>query len=680
MKRIIVLVLGLFFLLGAHIAMNCALSAETVDHKADGDTAKKGPETDTLVEITSSEIASQMLEPNMIPKFANEISNPPPVYIPTIVAGKTTVHNYTIEAAEFEQQILPPPFPKTRVLGYGGMAKDAISGVKLGFVRNAPGPSFEAVKGIPINVLWINNITSPCMFPVDPTIHWADPNEISMSKSDMHMLHTRTLDTNSLDMRSMEEKNKSSIINYNDTDVQYPVPMVPHLHSGEVQSTSDGGPEAWFTADGKHGPTYYTYASTQPNAAVYHYPNEQPATTLWYHDHALGLTRINVLPGLAGFYLLRDDNDSIARLLPKGKYEMPLVIQDRIFKQDGSLYFPSDSEVPNEHPCWKPEFFGNVIIVNGKAWPNMNVDRGQYRFRILDGSNARFYNLSFSNGMSFTQIGSDGGYLQAPISLKSLLVAPGERADILVDFSNFEQGTKIILINNANAPFPDGDSCDPESVGQIMQFTVTKDTGYSPAALPVILNPALATFPSLTSPNKTRILTLTEVKDEEDHPIELLLDGQNWTAPISELPVLGTTEDWIVVNPTDDTHPIHLHLVQFQLISRQKFDAERYSDDWEKLNGEPPLKGPTKQLDLTKYLEGEIVGPKPNERGWKDTIQMNHDEATKIRMRFAPIDGSTDYSFDATQGPGYVWHCHILDHEDNEMMRPYKVVARSRAI
>lgn len=174
MKRIIVLVLGLFFLLGAHIAMNCALSAETVDHKADGDTAKKGPETDTLVEITSSEIASQMLEPNMIPKFANEISNPPPVYIPTIVAGKTTVHNYTIEAAEFEQQILPPPFPKTRVLGYGGMAKDAISGVKLGFVRNAPGPSFEAVKGIPINVLWINNITSPCMFPVDPTIHWAD--------------------------------------------------------------------------------------------------------------------------------------------------------------------------------------------------------------------------------------------------------------------------------------------------------------------------------------------------------------------------------------------------------------------------------------------------------------------------------------------------------------------------
>jgi spore coat protein A, manganese oxidase len=671
---IIVLVLGLIFLLGFHIAMNCALS--TVDHKADGDTAKKGLATDTLVK-TSSEIEPQMLEPIMIPKFTNEISNPPPVYIPTVVAGKTTVHNYTIEAAEFEQQILPPPFPKTKVLGYGGMAKDAISGVKLGFVRNAPGPSFEAVKGIPINVHWINNITSPCMFPVDPTIHWADPNEISMNKLDMHMVHTLTLDTNSSDMRSTEEDNKSSIINYNDTDVQYPVPMVPHLHGGEVQSTSDGGPEAWFTADGKHGPTYNTYASTQPNAAVYHYPNEQPATTLWYHDHALGLTRINVLPGLAGFYLLRDENDSIAQLLPTGKHEMPLVIQDRIFKENGSLYFPSDSEVPNEHPCWKPEFFGNVIIVNGKAWPNMNVDRGQYRFRILDGSNARFYNLSFSNGMSFTQIGSDGGYLQAPVPLKSLLIAPGERADILVDFSNLDPGTKIILINNANAPFPDGDSCDPESVGQIMQFTTTKDAGYSPVALPAILNPALATFPSLTSPNKTRILTLTEVKDEGDHPLELLLDGQNWAAPISEQPALGTTEDWIVVNPTDDTHPIHLHLVQFQLISRQKFEAEKYLDDWKKLNGEPPLKGPTKQLDLTKYLEGEIVGPEPNERGWKDTIQMNHDEATKIRMRFAPIDGRTNYSFDATEGPGYVWHCHILDHEDNEMMRPYKVVPRS---
>lgn len=671
--KLIVVVLGLIFILGAHIAMNSAVSAENVAYKADGETAKQGPAKGTLANLTVYENESQLLQPTKIPKFANEISNPPPVYIPTVVSGKTAIYNYTVEVAEFYQQILPFPFPKTRVLGYGGIAKDAISGAKIGFVRNAPGPSFEAVKGIPINVCWINNITSPCMFPVDPTIHWADPNKISMQKLDMQMMNT----THTSFTQAADDENKSSIINYNDTDIQYPVPMVPHLHGAEVQSTSDGGPEAWFTVDGKHGPTYSTYASTEPNAAVYHYPNEQPATTLWYHDHALGLTRINVLAGLAGFYLLRDDNDSIAKLLPKGKYEMPLVIQDRMFKQDGSLYLPSDSEVPNEHPRWKPEFFGNVVIVNGKAWPNMNVDRGQYRFRILDGSNARFYNLSFSNGMSFTQIGSDGSYLQAPVILKSLLVSPGERADILVDFSNLEPGARIILTNNANAPFPDGDSCDPESVGQIMQFTVTKDAGYSPAALPAILNPDLTTFPSLKSPNKTRILTLTEVKDEGDHPLEVLLDGHNWSAPISELPVLGTTEDWIIVNPTDDTHPIHLHLVQFQLIGRQKFDAERYLDDWEKLNGEPPLKGPTKQLDLTKYLDGKMVGPEPDERGWKDTIRANHDEITKIRMRFAPIDGRTNYSFDATQGPGYVWHCHILDHEDNEMMRPYRVVARS---
>jgi FtsP/CotA-like multicopper oxidase with cupredoxin domain len=159
-------------------------------------------------------------------------------------------------------------------------------------------------------------------------------------------------------------------------------------------------------------------------------------------------------------------------------------------------------------------------------------------------------------------------------------------------------------------------------------------------------------------------------------PLEILLNGQKWHAPISETPVLGSIEDWIIVNPTMDTHPIHLHLTQFQLVSRQKLDTVKYYADWVALNGEPPFHHETPQeLAVAQYLKGKPKMAEPQEMGWKDTVQMNPGEMTIIRVKFAPIDGSASYPFDATIGPGYVWHCHILDHEDNEMMRPYIVVA-----
>ena len=133
-----------------------------------------------------------------------------------------------------------------------------------------------------------------------------------------------------------------------------------------------------------------------PNAAVYYYPNDQEPTTLFYHDHALGITRLNVASGLAGFWKIKDLCDPIDNKLPSGKYDIPLAIQDRSFNTDGSMWFPTEGNNPDVHPYWNPEFFGNTIMVNGKLWPNLNVDRGQYFFRIVDGSNARFYNMSLT--------------------------------------------------------------------------------------------------------------------------------------------------------------------------------------------------------------------------------------------------------------------------------------------
>jgi len=603
-----------------------------------------------------------LLDTLSIPKFENQLTGPPPVYAPKVITsqGKVIRHEYTVAMASFKEQVLPPSMNLlTTVWGYGGTANDAITGESLGFVQSSPGPTFEAVRGIPIQVEWQNTISSPYMFPVDPTIHWANPNNM--------------------------EKPNSPFPAYPPgyPDAQTPVPLVTHLHGGQNQSFSDGGPNQWFTSNGKHGSDYSTYMGTNSNSAIYYYPNTQQPTTLWYHDHALGLTRLNVASGLAGFYLIREPsggNDKVAAQLPMGKYEMPLVIQDRMFNTDGSLYYPTVGTTPSINPYWNDTFLGNVILVNGKAWPNMNVDRGQYRFRILNGSNSRFYLLTLSNGSSFIQIGSDGGYLKSPASLTSLLLAPAERADIIVDFSSLPAGTTLVL-QNTIVTISDH-STNASTVGQIMQFTATNQTGTTPFDLtkaPTPFNPTLtgASFPTLPSPSKQRILTMFANMTSNGTPTQALLDGQMWDAAISETPQLGTTEEWILVNPTMDVHPIHLHLIQFQLVQRQTLNSDAYYTDWISLNGTPPFSAPTKGVSNIESYLSNPVSPQPYETGWKDTITVNSGEAVTIRVRFAQQDGS-DFPFDATQGPGYVWHCHLLEHEDNEMMRPYKVTGKTQ--
>jgi spore coat protein A, manganese oxidase len=610
--------------------------------------------------------SQELLDPATIPKWVNQLDGPPPVFVPENILdndGNIIRQDYVVSVAEFYQQILPTVdaegnptgFAPTKVWGYGGEAMDTVTGENLGTVYSTPGPTFEAIQGIPTQVKWVNNLVDaednplPHLFVVDPTLHWANPNGLEKPTAPV----------------------TAPFFPPGYPDAQTPVPIVTHLHGGEVPSASDGHPDAWWTPNSLHGPAYNSVTPTDANAAVYNYPNSQPPTTLWYHDHALGITRMNVLAGLAGFYLLRNPSSTVAELLPSGEYEVPLVIQDRSFLSDGSIYFPSEGNNPTIHPYWQPAYLGNTIMVNGKVWPNMNVKQGLYRLRLLDGSNARFYSFSFSNGMSFQQIGTDGGYLKSPVELTSLILAPAERADILVDFSNIPAGETVTLQNSALTDF----QAEGETLGQIMQFTVTNETGFTPKLLPSNLNPTLADdFPSLPPPEKERILTLTE-ETGPNGQLALLLDGQKWGAPISETPVLGTTEDWVIANPTLDPHPIHLHLVQFQIVYRQGFNSSAYLSDWKALNGEPPLDHPTKNVpSLDPYLIGEPADPPPNEQGWKDTAIAYNDKVTVIRIRFTSQDGS-DFPFDATVGPGYVWHCHILDHEDNEMMRPLTLTA-----
>ncbi|WP_040413507.1 multicopper oxidase [Desulfosporosinus sp. OT] len=589
------------------------------------------------------------LDPTTIPKFKNEFSVPP-VYMPTVVkhprTGKIKSHDYEVTVSQFTQQILPIGFPETTVWGYGGKVRIPETNEIIPDFRSTPGPTFEAKRHIPINVQWSNNLTEPHPLAVDPTLHWADPNKMGMPMPPFPAFPPGF------------------------PLAQSPVPTVPHLHGGETEPSSDGYPEAWFTAgEAITGPAFVK--------SRYHYVNEQEPTTLWYHDHVLGMTRLNVMMGLAGFYLLRDPRNQLDgkdSVLPHGKYELPMVIQDRSFFDDGSLAYPNNGVVPNIHPYWIPGFLGNTIMVNGKVWPNLDVEPRQYRFRILNGSNDRFYNLAFSNQMPFMQIGTDGGYLPKPVQLGALLIAPSERVDLLVDFSQLSPGTQLIMTNTANAPFPNGNPPDPQTTGQIMQFTVLNKPAVVPPPLPKVLN---VLYP-LKRDSKKRTLTLYLVLGPTG-PLEFLLDGQKWHMPTSELPLVGTTEDWQIVNLTGGAHPIHIHLIQFRLISRQEFLVNNYTNDWLALNGAPPLEHPTKLLPVEPYLLDGPINPPAHENGWKDTIQAYPGQVTTIRIRFAPQDevvsipGINQFPFNPAAEPGYVWHCHILDHEDNDMMRPYKV-------
>ncbi len=442
-----------------------------------------------------------------------------------------------------------------------------------------PGPTFEATVGQPIEVRYVNDLPSGQrrrgghMFEIDECAHgpsyWQDT--------------ART---------------------------------VVHLHGGHVPARFDGQPEYDF----------------MPGAFdVYEYPNNQLPATLWYHDHALGITRLNVYAGLAGFYLLRDAfEDSLG--LPAGSYEIPIVIQDREFNPDGSLFY---------NPTLQDAFKGNKILVNGKVWPFLEVQQGKYRFRLLNGSQSREYSLRLQNRANtaqvipFTLIGTDGGLIDAPLSVETLNISPGERMDLVIDFGGFDAGTEIILRN--------GDPTEP-LLPNVMKFNVLAGVGFT-GSLPATLRPVLAidprdavvdryfrlvkvTAPCPNDPDRSIGEWLIQSLDGPDGAVI----GEHWD-DISEFPILGDTEIWEFENPSNVMHPMHVHLVMFQVVDKVNMD-----------NGQ--------SIPLTAW----------ENKTWKDTVRVPPRSRVRVIMTFENYLGVFPY------------HCHILDHEDHEMMRQFQAI------
>jgi spore coat protein A len=297
-----------------------------------------------------------------------------------------------------------------------------------------------------------------------------------------------------------------------------------------------------------------------------------------------------------------------------------------MIQSDGQLYYPV---APTPDAPWVPEYTGDAVLINGKLLPYLAVQPRKYRFRILNASNARFYFLSLDNGEPFQQIGSDQGLLSSPAVVNRLAIAPGERADVVVDFAA-QRGANLLLKNLTTT---------------LMQFRVAAEKVVDPSALPPTLRP-VRRFTE-TDAIVTRRLTLVEVDNLMGDPVTHLLDGKRWHEPVSEKPVLGTTEIWELLNVTDDTHPIHLHLVRFQILDRRAIEASEWI------------------YNSKVVYRGDAFPPEPNEAGWKDTVRATPGASTRIIVKFEGYTGR------------YVWHCHILEHEDNEMMRPYEVVAPS---
>ena len=423
------------------------------------------------------------------------------------------------------------------------------------------------------------------------------------------------------------------------------VRLMTHLHGGFVSADSDGNP--WITPNG-FGP-----GETQTVLYTNQLP-QMPASMLWFHDHGLGATRLNVLAGLAAAYILRDEHDTGLEPnpigIPGGPYEIPLVIQDRQFNEDGTFHYPT-SDIPGA--VWIGEYFGDVMLVNGKVWPYLDVEPRLYRFRVLNGCNARILNLDIG-GARMWQIGAEGGLWDKPVPVTQLVLAPGERADVLVDFSRLAGA--MLPMKNLKPPKPIVTPAPP--LTHVMQIRVgTTVSSSGPTGIPVSLPGRAANLPGPVA--RTRYVTLNEVAIDTANWV-LLLNAADFEEVPTETPRVGTTEDWVYVNLTGDTHPMHCHLVTFQVVGRTPFDAAAYEETYGGPLGVPG------GIDPTPFVTGPMQPPDPTERGFKDTVRVNPGFLTTVRAKFELPPG-------VTTPQTYVYHCHILEHEDNDMMRPFSV-------
>ncbi|HSP60603.1 MAG TPA: multicopper oxidase domain-containing protein [Ornithinimicrobium sp.] len=669
--------------------------------------------------VVAEEVPGGTLPAGAIRQFASPLLVPPTMPR-TRRRGRRggPVDHYDISVRQFAQQMLPEEHPATTVWGYG--PADGGVGRRL---HHAPSMTIEAEHGVPVRIRWINDLVDdhgrylPHLLPVDPTLHWANPEQRpdpqGVERTDVRP------DFSGLTFVPPGEPVDPST-QY--TTYQGPVPMVVHLHGAMgMGDESDGYPEAWYLPDAwdvtddyaEHG-TWYTFFARKSlmrygekwgrGEQVAHYPNDNRDSTLWFHDHALGITRLNVYAGPAGFYLLRggaagEDEVKDARtgrraVLPatapassRGRgqvptYELPLAIQDRSFNADGSLFYPDtraffdgypgpyvgegDSPIA---PVWNPEFFGSTLIVNGRTWPFHEVEQRRYRLRLLNGCGSRFLILDLSGipGVTAHQIGNDGGFLPAPHDLAEdglqILMAPAERADVILDLTDVPVGKHLITNLGPDEPYGGGEigvdfaPADPATTGRVMQLRVVPARGRDRTTPAEHL--VLPDVPAHGDPVRVRQLALLEhMHGVGDHEVEegeapaaallgvmrphdrgLEAHPLTWADPVTENPDVGDTEEWEVYNLTADAHPVHVHETPFRILERREITVE--------------------EAEYVVHVGGQLPVP-AGDHGLKDTVISYPSTVTRIRMTFT--------------NPGqFVWHCHVLEHEDNEMMRPYRV-------
>jgi len=640
-----------------------------------------------------------------------------------------TKSTFTVKAGEVQWPMLAPlgnaaGIPTTKTWGYGNADLETVFADGTGLPVTFPGRSFVVRRNAAINVNWTNNL-------VDSVTGQPLPHLVGVDQS-ISMQNDQSVRT--LDPSTNQET-------YTGNEI-FGVPIAVHHHGGDVAKEFDGGPDQWIsprraqvgpgvTAAGSVG------ANSNADGLAYTYNNQQEAAMTWYHDHGEGVTRINAYGGLAGLYVVRDANEDklVAQAkIPSGPYELPVVIQDKTFTADGSLSYagdPADYPEPDLNlpsPTHMPEQFGDVIVVNGVAWPNLDVEPREYRLRLLNGSDSRVYVLEFGFGgvnrrggfnqyLPMYKISTDLGFLNRPVYMRQVIIAPGERMDIVVDFNlarlSLARVKQVVMVNSGATPFPLGAPTVPNTpgAGTVMRFNVNQPLNAATTALgipaipksrvtailanlinPLVLRgldpatPPLTSRPVVPANTKVRRVLLGEGVDEYQRIMPLLgsfqlptdppLDhypGQTNLGTLSfsqlptETPSVGTSEVWEFWNTTVDAHPIHLHLVKFRLLNRELFGPSAAAPVDPVLGpilAEPKAMvngwtGSTLRPDWVQ-LSGSPVAAPAHEQGWKDTILCYPGEVTRVLMRF--------------DRPGkYVYHCHILSHEEHDMMRWYEV-------
>lgn len=542
----------------------------------------------SLFALSYSAASAQVLDVSTLTKYLD------PLPLPSLIAPSGTLDGaplYNISVSQFQQQ-LHSQLPATTLWGYEGMY---------------PGPTFEVDRDQTIKVRWTNDLRNDLgesldhILPYDTTIHGAGPI----------FPQART---------------------------------IAHVHGAVTDEDSDGFPEHWTSPDpnaaanGLGGPAGNTLVTT--------YTNNQRAAGNWYHDHSMGITRLNVYAGMAGFYNIRDSEEQSLGL-PSGDYEIPLLLQDRSFYEDGELFYPAGPGDISSPGVGDPledllqsgfpgdvsqvsRFLADANLVNGAVWPYLEVEARKYRFRMLNGANSRFYDLTLepqpgaasSSPLTFNQIGTDSGLLTTPAQRTNVTLSPADRADVVVDFSAFSPGDSIFLRNS-------GPNASTGTTDQVMELRVVAPTAPDTSTLPTQLS-SFDRYDELDAV-RTRTLTLDSTSDQYGRT-ELLLNDSKWTDPNTETVVLGELEIWEFVNNTGMAHPMHLHMEAFQVLDRQD-------------------------------LSGNDIPLNDFELGFEDTVTVGPKETVRILVRFDQFTGT------------FVWHCHILEHEDLEMMRTFRIVS-----